>query len=90
MKTEGYDELIKQYTEALVGYHEIEFKYNNHEYGMERETEDQYSIWEFEIGSDTGTKIATAKTPEDLFKLKCFDGKTILEIDDNVTDAIVF
>ena len=57
---------------------------------MERETEDQYSIWEFEIGADTVTKFATAKTPEDLFKLKCFDGKTILEIDDDVTDAIVF
>jgi hypothetical protein len=90
MKTKDYSDLIAQYTEALVGYHEIEFKYNNHEYGMERESDGQYGVWEFEPGAATGTKIATVKTPEEIFTIKCFGGKTILEIDDDVTDAIVF
>ena len=83
-------ELVAQYTEALTSYHEIEFKYKNHEYSLEREFEEQYVVWQFELGAGTGTKIATVKTPEEIFELKCFDGKTILEIDNNVTDAIVF
>jgi hypothetical protein len=83
-------ELVAQYTEALTDYHEIEFKYNNHEYSLERESEEQYVIWQFEPGANTGTKIAAVKTPEEIFELKCFDGKTIIEIDDSVTDAIVF
>ena len=83
-------ELVAQYTEALTSYHEIEFKYNNHEYSLERESEKQYAVWQFEPGAGTGTKIATVKTPEEIFELKCFDGKTILEIDDSATDAIVF
>lgn len=90
MNPEESKELVAQYTEALTNYHEIEFKYNNHEYSLERESEEQYVIWQFEPGANTGTKIATAKTPEEIFELKCFDGKTILEIDDSVTDAIVF
>lgn len=90
MNSKENQELIEQYTEALTDYHEIEFKYNNHEYGMERESEDSYVIWEFEPGASTGTKIATAKTPEEIFELKCFNGKTLLEIDDDVTNAIVF
>lgn len=44
MKTEDYSDLIAQYTEALVNYHEIEFKYNGREYEMEREPDGQYSI----------------------------------------------
>ncbi len=90
MKTEDYSDLIAQYTEALVNYHEIEFKYNGREYEMEREPDGQYSIWEFEPDATSGTKIATVKTPEEIFTIKCFGGKTILEIDDGVTDAIVF
>ena len=90
MNPEESKELVAQYTEALTDYREIEFKYNNHEYSLERESVEQYAVWQFEPGANTGTKVATTKTPEEIFELKCFDGKTILEIDDNVTDAIVF
>ena len=90
MKTEDFSDLIAQYTEALVSYHEIEFKYNGHLYEMDRESDAQYSIWECDIDGTNGTKMATVKTPEEIFTIKCFGGKTILELDDDVTDAIVF
>lgn len=90
MKADDYNDLIAQYTEALVGYHEIEFKYNGREYEIEREPDGLYIIWEFKPETTSGTKIATAKTPEEIFMVKCFGGKTILEIDDDVTDSIVF
>lgn len=90
MKTEDYSDLVAQYTEALVSYHEIEFKYDGHMYEMERESNGQYGIWKCDIDGTNGTKIATTKTPEEIFTIKCFGGKTILEIDDDVTDAIVF
>ena len=68
MKKDDYSDLIDQYTEALVNYHEIEFRYNGREYEMEREPDGQYSIWEFEPDATSGTKIATVKTPEEIFR----------------------
>ena len=90
MNSEKYRELIDQYTEALIGYHEIEFKYNNHTYSLERDSETQYVIWQFEPGASSGIKIATASTPEELLELKCFNGKAVFEIEDDVTDSIIF
>lgn len=90
MNSEENQELIAQYTEALNSYHEIEFKYDGYQYSLERESEELCTVWRFDLGASTGIKIATAKTPEEIFKLKCFNGKDIFEIDDDVTDAIVF
>lgn len=84
-----YKELIAQYIEAISGNHEIEFSYNGYDYCIQPDYAGKYEIWEYQ-GDEGGKVIATFEKPEELFSLKCFDGKNILEIEEQVIDGIVF
>lgn len=89
MKSEKYPEVRAQYTEALLAGHEIEFSYKDYDYCIQPDDEG-FSVWKVAKGGNSGPKIAEAKTVEDVFELNCFEGKTVLEIEDDVTDAIIF
>lgn len=89
MSSEQYPELAAQYKEALEGGHEIEFEYNGFEYGIEKD-ENGISVWKFAKGAKNGERVLTASSVEELFEAKCFEGKNIFEIEDDVSNAIVF
>lgn len=91
----------KEYIEVLNDNHEISFDYDGNHYHIEKfeddvscslnhDIETGISIWMFKDKDNDGIVIGTAKTPEELLTIKCFDGKTILEIDDDITDGIIY
>lgn len=83
----------KEYLEVL-GYHgEIEFIYNGHFYHIEPTEEGDgeiYGIWRYDDKTGCGGKmIARCTPPETILEEKIFDGKTILEIEGEMTDCIL-
>ena len=91
----------KEYIEALNDNHEISFDYNDNHYHIEKfendvscslnhDTKTGISVWLFKDKGRNGTIVATVKKPEELLTIRCFDGKTILEIDDDITNGIIY
>lgn len=90
INSEDSRELIEQYVEVLTNSNGIEFEYDNHLYRIDNEMANQYVVWCFEFDAGAGTKIAIVKTPEEILELKCFNGRTLLEIDGDIIDMTVF
>lgn len=85
--------IIDEYLEALRGFHEIEFTYNGFSYCIEPQYNgsDGYNISKYhQSGDNKGETIASANSPEEIVELKCFDGKTLKEIVDNISNGIIF
>lgn len=75
---------------------EYEFSYNGDFYHFEP-SDDGYVIWKFSNCSAeqvynekvNGERIASAKSGKEALEIKCFDGKSYLEIDDEVEDGLL-
>ncbi len=90
--TKVQDEAKKEFLEILGYGGEIEFMYNGHFYHIEPDTDidNTYDIWRFaNAEGDNGKMIARCTPPEAVLEEKMFDGKTILEIEDDITDCIL-
>ena len=77
-------DLIGDYLEALGVNREIEFMYKGAGYRFEPNYEKGgYDVWKYADGFKTGggVIIAFAITPEDALSIKCFDGKSFAEIE---------
>jgi hypothetical protein len=86
---------IKQILEVFSYNGEYEFDYKNKSYHMEP-GKNGYELWEFpDISKNvykkklTGKKIAEAKNGPDLLLVKCFDGKSYMEIDEDAKNGIL-
>lgn len=80
----------KEYLETLDRRGEIEFNYNNHHYHIESTDYrgDDFDIWKFSRSdSNDGKKIAHCKNKEVVLTAKAFNGKSLEEIDDEITDC---
>lgn len=90
--TDAQEKAKEEYLEVLSYNGEIEFKYNGFFYHIEPDykKEDTYNIWKFadEYGSD-GEMIATCSPAVAVLEEKAFEGKNILEIEDNMKDCIL-
>ena len=87
---------IKEILEIFDQNREYEFDYNGKFYHFEPD-ENGYSLWEFpavrKISYEQkleGKKIAAAKSGEEILGIKCFNGKTYVEIDKEITNGIFF
>ncbi len=90
--TEAQEEVKKEYIETLDHNGEIEFKYNGFFYHIEPDydKEDTYKIWKFADQYEGGGDVIAICSPaESVLETKAFDGKTILEIEDDMTDCIL-
>lgn len=82
----------EEYLEVFGRNGEIEFTYNGYFYHIEPDynREDTYEIWKFaDKDKGTGEKIAVCSPASSTLDEKTFDGKTILEIDDKMTNCII-
>lgn len=90
--TEAQEEAKKEYLETLDHNGEIEFMYNGFFYHIEPDydKEDTYNIWKFTDRYEGGGEmIATCSPAVSVLEEKAFDGKTILEIEDDMTECIL-
>ena len=90
--TEAQEEAKKEYLETLDRNGEIEFMYNGFFYHVEPDydKEDTYNIWKFADRYEGGGEmIATCSPAVSVLEKKAFDGKTILEIEDDMTECIL-
>ncbi|MBQ9172032.1 hypothetical protein IJ162_02890 [Candidatus Saccharibacteria bacterium] len=86
--TEAQEKAKKEYLEVLGYGGEIEFNYNGFFYHIEPDykKEDTYNIWKFADEYEGGGEmIATCSPAVSILEEKAFDGKTILEIEDDMT-----
>ena len=95
------DELKNEYVEALNCNREISFNYKGDHYHIEwfkndvdcslnHDIETGISVWLFKNkGTNNGVVIGTATTPGELMELPCFNGKNILEIDDDLENCYI-
>lgn len=91
--TSEQEKAKEEYLEVL-GYHgEIEFVYHGYFYQIEPAEEGDgeiYTIWKQSVEEGShGEIIARCTPPEAVLEEKAFDGKTILEIEDDMTDCIL-
>ncbi len=98
----GHYDHTNEYIEALSLNHEISFDYKGDHYNIEcfendiecslnHDIETGISIWLFKNkGTDNGVVIGTAKTPEEILKVPCFNGKNLLEIDEDLEDCYIY
>ena len=90
--TEAQEKAKKEYLEVLGDGGEIEFNYNGFFYHIEADykKEDTYKIWKFADKYEGGGDVIAICSPaESVLETKAFDGKTILEIEDDMTDCIL-
>ena len=90
--TANWETHKEQYLEALDMRGEIEFNYNNHHYHIESTNyqDDSFDIWKFTaFGSDDGIIIAHCNSPQEVLSIKAFDGKSLQEIDELITDCYI-
>ncbi len=90
--TNNWNKNKKEYLEALKRKGEIEFNYNNHYYHIESADykSDDFNIWMFtSFESDDGKIIARCKNPAEVLRMKVFDGKSLEEIEDQMTDCYI-
>lgn len=88
------EEIKKEYTETLKRNGEIEFSYENHFYHIEPSSYDEkdkgFDIWQFSNSDgDDAKKIAEHLSIEAVLEEKAFNGKTILEIENDMADCIL-
>ncbi len=90
--TDAQEKARKEYLEILNHNGEIEFMYNKFFYHIEPdyEKEDIYNIWKFaDKYEGRGEKIATCSPATSILEVKVFEGKSILEIEGDMTDCIL-
>ena len=90
--TSNWADNKEEYLEALNMRGEIEFNYNNHHYHIESTNyqDDSFDIWKFTAsGSNDGRIIAHCNNPQEVLSVKAFDGKTLEEIDNLMTDCYI-
>lgn len=90
--TDAQEKAREDYLEVFSYNGEIEFTYGGHFYHIEPDTEadNTYNIWQFaNRNGDDGKMIAQCTPSEAVLEEKAFDGKTILEIEDDMTDCIL-
>lgn len=88
--TDAQEKAKADYLETLDRNGEIEFKYNGFFYHIEPDygKEDTYKIWKFADEHEGGGDVIATCTPAaSILVEKAFDGKTILEIEDDMTDC---
>lgn len=89
---DGKQDPMGDYLEALGVNREIEFIYKDVGYRFEPNYEkDGYDIWKYADGFKTGggEVIAFATTPEEALSVKCFDGKSFAEIENEATHKFI-
>ena len=90
--TDAQEKAKEEYLEVLSYNGEIEFNYNGFFYHIEPDCkkEDTYNIWKFANEYEGGGEmIATCSPAESILEEKVFEGKNILEIEDDMTDCIL-
>ena len=92
------DDRIAKYIEQLEKIHEIEFIYNGITYSIEATYEKTgentyrsdgrgFEIWKLENEPDNGTAIVFSESAADILNIPCFDGKTFVDIIDEIESA---
>ena len=88
MKPEkNYSDAIDQLKENIDRNGELEFSVGKYSYHIEPDYVEKYEVWESKEGVDGCEVIATFKTLDELLNLHCFNGKTSLEIWDEMHRA---
>ena len=92
--TDAQEKAKEEYLEVFGHDGEIEFMYNGSFYHIEPIEDggnyDTYGIWKYpNKHTGEGEIIARCKPAEAVLEEKAFDGKTILEIEDEMTDCIL-
>lgn len=86
----------QDYLEELNHNGEISFIYRNKRYNIEpsgnpTDPDYRFQVWEFEIKKNAKGKIvAECKTPDNVLDNKIFDGKSLMEIDGEITDCYLW
>lgn len=68
---------LEKYLSALISH--VLFEYNGCSCGIDPFSQDKFDIW-------MGEKYMTARSVEEVLSVKFFDGKSVIEIWDDVTE----
>lgn len=86
------EQIREEYLEEMSHNGEISFNYDSKYYHIEPATDsDDYEVWQFSsFGADDGKLIASCKTHNNVLDDKIFNGKSLMEIDGEITDCYLW